>query len=187
MKKTFTFLLYLACFLMGMAYPANQYHEDLIVIYALEGTTIVKEEKIAGNQEPANITSNIITIPQLPPAEVYTPNSIKGFKTANPAENITLINAPVPNASGNAVLQFNMKLPEGRAGMMPDLGISYNNESGNGWMGYGWTINMPSVGIETRWGSPRYDPALETEMYTLNGELLSPMNNRSELVARAAE
>lgn len=186
MVRNFAFLLYLAFLLLAVAYPANQRREGKVIVYAVAPTTIA-QETITEDQPATESSTEIIAIPDLPAAEVYTPNSIKDLKTANPAEGITLIDAPVPNASGNAVFQFNMKLPEGRADMQPDLGISYNNESGNGWMGYGWSMNMPAVGIETRWGSPRYDAALETEMYTLNGELLAPVNNRSELVARSAE
>jgi RHS repeat-associated protein len=186
MIRNFTFLLYLGFLLLAIALPANQRREGKVKVYVVEPTTIAKET-VTKEVPATGPTIDIIAMPDLPAAEVYTPNSIKDFKTGNPAEGITLIDAPVPNASGNAVFQFNMKLPEGRADMVPDVSIVYNNESGNGWMGYGWAINMPGVGIETRWGSPRYDPALETEMYTLNGELLAPMNNRSELLARSAE
>lgn len=183
MIRNFTFLLYLAFLLLAVAYPSNLHREGKVTVYAVEPVTV----EVVEDQPAAGPTDNVIAVPMMPAAEVYTPNSIKDFKTANPAEQITLIDAPVPNASGNAVFTFNMKLPEGRADMMPDLSIVYNNEAGNGWMGAGWSMNMPSVGIETRWGSPRYDAGMETEMYTLNGELLAPMNNRSELLNRAPE
>lgn len=40
---------------------------------------------------------------------------------------------------------------------------------------------IPSIGIDTRWGVPRYDPAKETETYAMNGEMLTPMAHRGEL------
>ena len=186
MVRNFTFLVYLFCLLVAVAYPANFYRTGEVIVYAVKGTTVETKDDAANDQQP-HPTEEIILTPNLPSTEVYTPNSIKDFKTADPAEGISLINAPVPNASGNAVLQFAMKLPEGRMGMQPDLGIQYNNEAGNGWLGFGWTMNLPAIGIETRWGSPRYDATMETEMYTINGESMAPTNNRSELVARSAE
>jgi RHS repeat-associated protein len=148
------------------------------------------EELISANtytNDIADPSTDIIPVPDAPQTQAYVPTSIKDFKMADPAEGVSMINAPTANNSGNAVLSFNMKLPDGRLGMQPDLGIQYNNEGGSSWLGTGWNMAAPAVSIETRWGSPRYDAGLETEMYQLNGEQLAPVNNRSELVARASE
>ncbi len=126
-------------------------------------------------------------MPEPPSVEGYVPTSIKDFQAADPAEGISMISAPTANYTGNAILNFNMKLPDGRLGMQPNFSVQYNNEGGSSWLGNGWNLSTPGVGIETRWGAPRYDAALETEMYTLNGDQLAPINNRSALVARAAE
>src|SRR5262245_51441558 len=120
MIRNFTFLLYLAFLLLAVAYPANLYREGKVAIYVAEPTTIA-QETVTEEQPAADPSPDIIAIPELPAAEVYTPNAIKDFQTGNPAEGVTLIDAPVPNASGNAVFTFNMKLPEGRGEMMPDL------------------------------------------------------------------
>jgi hypothetical protein len=79
-----------------------------------------------------------------------------------------------------------MNLPAGRQGIQPDLPIQYNSDAGSTWLGTGWNLSIPAVTIDTRWGVPRYDTVLETEMYQLNGLQLAPTNNRSALVHRSA-
>src|SRR5687768_10695633 len=138
MVRNFTFGLYLVCLLIAIAYPANLHQPAKVTIYAVEGTTIEQpaapEAVVAADNNP---TEDIIVLPQLPTTEVYTPNSIKDFKTGNPAEAINLIKAPTPNPSGNAVLNFAMKIPEGRFGLQPDFSIAYNNEGSGSWLGTG--------------------------------------------------
>jgi hypothetical protein len=57
--------------------------------------------------------------------------------------------------------------------MQPELALTYNSGAGNGWLGLGWSLDVPSITIDTRWGVPRYDNKLETETYQLNGEMLA--------------
>jgi RHS repeat-associated protein len=139
---------------------------------------------IAAPEDPSD---NIIQLPESPQMQGYAPTSIKDFEAANPTEGISMISLPVASNTGNAVLTFNMNLPEGRQGMEPNLDIQYNNEAGSTWMGTGWNLITPAIGIDTRWGVPRYDAASETEIYTLNGEQLAPINNRGAFVARSTE
>ena len=39
-------------------------------------------------------------------------------------------------------------------------------------MGPGWTLNIPSIMVDTRWGVPVYDADIESESYLVNGEAI---------------
>ncbi len=134
-----------------------------------------------------DVISGIIKVPESPQTQGYTPTTIKDIKAADPSQGIELIAPPVANNMGTAAVGFRLKLPAGRQGMQPDLRIQYNNEAGNSWLGTGWNLFIPSIGIDTRWGVPRYDGALETETYTLGGEQLAPLVHRESLKPREAE
>jgi RHS repeat-associated protein len=127
----------------------------------------------------------IIKVPESPEVEAYNSTSMKGIKAANPTAAVNLINPPQANNTGSAALNYPINIPAGRGGMQPQLAISYNSGGGNGWMGLGWNLTIPSIGIETRWGVPRFDAAKETETYTMNGEMLTPVAHRSEPLARS--
>lgn len=128
----------------------------------------------------------IIKVPESPEVEAYNSTSMKGIKAANPTAAVNLINPPQANNSGSASLNFPINIPAGRNGMQPQLAVSYSSAGGNGWLGLGWNLTTPSVGIETRWGVPRYDAAQETETYSMNGEMLTPVAHRGALVTRSA-
>ncbi len=126
----------------------------------------------------------IIKVPESPEAEAYNSTSMKGIKAANPTTAVNLINPPQANNTGNASMGYQINIPGGRNGMQPELAINYNSGGGNGWMGLGWNLSVPSIGIETRWGVPRYKAAQETETYSMNGEQLSPVAHRGSLQNR---
>ncbi|WP_019143026.1 SpvB/TcaC N-terminal domain-containing protein [Noviherbaspirillum massiliense] len=128
-----------------------------------------------------------ITVPDHPNPASLNPTSIKDIKAADPGAQINLIEPPKANNMGDARLSYPIELPPGRNGMQPSLAVQYNSGGGNGWMGLGWDIALQSVSIDTRWGVPRYDAALETETYVLDGEPLTPVAHRGELKPRSAE
>src|SRR5204863_4728788 len=72
----------------------------------------------------------------------------------------------------------------------PQIAVSYSSSGGEGWLGVGWDIPIQAVSIDTRWGVPRYDTGQldgtprETETYVLNGEELTPLANRGDLLPR---
>ena len=129
----------------------------------------------------------VLTVPESPQAEAYNSTSMKGIKAADPSAGVNLINAPRANNMGHASLGYPIELPAGRAGMQPQLTISYKSSGGDGWLGMGWDLSTPSIGIDTRWGVPRFDGQHETETYSLNGEQLSPVAHRGDLQARSGE
>ncbi len=150
-----------------------------------------KEPVYLSSEKAASATKQVIygmtDTPRTTRAEANTPNSIRDLKMANPADEITTIAPPTANAMGTAALEFPIKLPAGRKGMQPDLSIQYNSEGGNGWLGLDWNLLTPAIAIETRWGVPRYDAALETETYRIEGDQLSPVAHRADAVARTGE
>ncbi len=129
----------------------------------------------------------VLKVPESPQVEAYNSTSMKGIKAADPSAGVNLINAPQASNTGNASLGYPIELPAGRAGMQPQLSIGYNSSGGDGWLGVGWDLSTPSIGIDTRWGVPRFDAQNETETYSMDGEQLSPVAHRGDLQARTAE
>ncbi|WP_257456314.1 SpvB/TcaC N-terminal domain-containing protein [Archangium lipolyticum] len=127
----------------------------------------------------------LVVTPEHPQLASFDPNRLKGIKAATPAAGIQLIQPPQASSSGDAVLSYPLELPPGRLGVQPSLALGYNSARGNGWMGLGWDIGLSAIEAETRWGVPRYDAALETETYLLDGAQLSPTAHRSQPRPRA--
>lgn len=112
---------------------------------------------------------------------------LDGLQYADPGSQINLMQPPQANSHGSAAISFPLDIPAGRAGMQPDLTLSYDSSAGDGWMGMGWNLDVGSVGVDTRWGVPRYLPDKESETYTLDGEVLSPTAVRSTFAQREPE
>jgi len=142
----------------------------------------------------------IIKQPELPTTQAYTPTQFSDLKAANPLEGITSISPPTANNNGTVNLSLPIDVPAGRKGLQPQLALQFSSEGGSGWLGLGWSLNIPTINVDTRWGVPRYNPNLETESYTHNGEelqwiegdtdiqptdtVIHPLFHRAPLVAR---
>ncbi|MCI5122835.1 MAG: hypothetical protein D3908_16930, partial [Candidatus Electrothrix sp. AUS4] len=140
--------------------------------------------------ETTNFTDMInavVQVPESPEKVNFNPTQIKDIKGSNPAAKVNLIEPPQANNQGDARLSYPIEVPPGRREMQPQLAVQYSSGGGNGWMGLGWDLSTQAVSIDTRWGVPRYDAAKETETYTLNGQQLTPLAHRGELVDRTAE
>lgn len=129
----------------------------------------------------------VVTVPDSPESVNFNPTQIKDIKAADPSSNIALIQPPTANSNGAAQLSFPIQVALGRVGVQPQLALQYNSEGGNGWLGMGWDLPMQAVVVDTLWGVPHYDTALESENYRLNGEFLTPVAHRTELPPRTAE
>jgi YD repeat-containing protein len=127
----------------------------------------------------------IIQTPEAPQTNAYTPTMMSDIEFANPFDGYNVISPPSSNNHGTANLQFPIQIPAGRQGMQPQLAIAYNSEGGNGWLGVGWDLKLPSVSVETRWGVPRYSAVDETESYLLSGEQLDTMVHTGHLRPRS--
>ena len=125
-----------------------------------------------GGDSPLDFINAVLKTPEMPETSAYTPTSIKELKAADPLEGITLIQPPTANNMGTANLSYPIEIPAGRQGMQPNLTLTYSSSGGNGWLGVGWDISIPSITVETRWGVPRYDQSKESEVYVYEGEQL---------------
>ncbi|HVK22824.1 MAG TPA: SpvB/TcaC N-terminal domain-containing protein [Actinokineospora sp.] len=157
------------------------------MILALVAATLIPGSQVFGPGFVTTSGSGAVDVPEHPEGAGFNPNQIKDLETANPGEGIALIDAPGASATGEANLGYPLQTPPGRAGVQPTLALRYNSAGGNGWLGVGWDVPMPSITVETRWGVPRYDAGLETETYLLAGEQLTPVAHRSAPAARTAE
>lgn len=131
-----------------------------------------------------------VAVPDHPEAISFNPNQIKDIKAADPGTGINLIEPPTANNMGDARMNYPIELPPGRQGLAPQLSVNYNSGGGvggNGWLGLGWDLSIPSISVDTRWGAARYDGNYETETYSLAGEQLTPVAHRGSLVPRALD
>ena len=124
-----------------------------------------------------------IPVPGQPEAKAFAPTMMGDIEAATPTAGITLITPPSANNRGTASLQYPFIMPPARNGMSPSLGLSYDSDAGDGLCGEGWTLPIPSVTVDTRWGVPRYDPSDETETYLLNGQMLAMRIGRNIYLA----
>ncbi len=129
----------------------------------------------------------VVQAPDSPEAASFNPTQIKDLKLADPSAGVNLVAPPKVNSMGDVRLTYPLELTPGRAGMTPQLGLTYNSAGGNGWLGVGWDLPVSSVSIDTRWGAPRYEAAKETETYIVDGEQLAPVAHRGALVGRTAD
>jgi len=134
--------------------------------------TIVKDQSkiIANTTHFTDYIAGVIQAPESPETSSFTPTSISDIQVANPTANIVQIQPPTANQQGDGTVDFPITLPPGRAGLQPNLSVSYNNNGSSGIVGQGWDINVPVISVDTRFGVPTYDPDYETESYLLNGE-----------------
>jgi hypothetical protein len=127
---------------------------------------------ISNSKGETDYINGVIKVPEMAETSSFAPTTITDMKYANPSAGVVSIPPPTPNNNGNVSTSFPIKLPNGRNGMSPSLAVNYNSEGGNGWMGHGWNLQLPSITIDTRWGVPKFDLTNETEIYQLNGQTL---------------
>ena len=116
--------------------------------------------------------NELLKAPEMPETQAFVPTVMSDLEAVSPMEGLTMIQPPTANNSGTANLTYPLVIPAGRGGMQPNLALTYNSNGGNGWLGVGWDIPIPSITLDTRWGVPRYSADKETEIYLLNGEQL---------------
>lgn len=99
--------------------------------------------------------------------------SFDGLQYADPTEGVALIDAPVAASDGSAQLSYPIIVPQGR-GMTPELSLDYGSSTEPSWAGLGWDIGADAVEVDTSFGVPYFDPAKESESYSLDGAMLVP-------------
>ncbi|WP_205696105.1 SpvB/TcaC N-terminal domain-containing protein [Conexibacter sp. SYSU D00693] len=104
---------------------------------------------------------------------------VEGLRHADPAEQIGMVRVPDRGNAGAAALELPLWLPSGRAGVEPELTLTYSSTAGSSWVGTGWDLSVGAIEVDKRWGVPRYLPDKESETYTLDGAELAPTAVRS--------
>ncbi|UUV32036.1 sugar-binding protein [Amycolatopsis roodepoortensis] len=173
------------------ARPVRHRHKAVVVLLFLALVAMMVPSagppasmRVAGQASGAD---GAVAAPEHPEGTAFDPNQIKDIKAADPGAGVNLIAPPSANSSGDARMSYPLEVPKGRAGLEPKLAVAYSSAGANGWLGVGWDVAMPAITVDTRWGVPRFDSALETETYLLNGEQLTPVAHRGELQKRSAE
>ena len=82
----------------------------------------------------------------------------------------------VSPASGLPGMSFALEVPPGRAGLAPELALSYHPGAGADVLGLGWSLRLPGIERSLRTGLPRYDGADTWTLKNLgDGEELVPV------------
>ena len=71
--------------------------------------------------------------------------------------------------TGTGSLSVPIAVSPGRSGFTPDLSLSYDSGAGNGPFGMGWQLSLPSITRKTDRGLPRYQDAVESDVFILSG------------------
>jgi RHS repeat-associated protein len=75
----------------------------------------------------------------------------------------------VDAATGTASMTVPLPLSPGRSGFIPPLGLSYSSGSGNGPLGFGWSLGLPAITRKTDKGLPLYRDEEESDVFILGG------------------
>lgn len=78
---------------------------------------------------------------------------------------------------GSAGLSIPIEVPPGRSDFTPELNISYLLNKGNGLLGMGFTLNIPSIKRQTSEGLPLYDSGSDKFVDSSGIELVKVSNN----------
>ena len=125
-----------------------------------------------------DVINGIIKVPESPETQNYVPTGISELKAADPGAGIQQVEAPSASQNGAAGLTFPFELPEGRNGIGASAGLQYSSDGGSSLAGYGWSLPVQSIDIETRWGVPRFETDFESESYLLMGQQLNDRHYR---------
>ncbi|HON35760.1 MAG TPA: SpvB/TcaC N-terminal domain-containing protein [Methanothrix sp.] len=71
--------------------------------------------------------------------------------------------------AGTGSLSVPIFTSPGRSNFGPQLSLSYDSGLGNGPFGFGWSLSLPSITRKTDKGLPRYQDAIESDVFILSG------------------
>ena len=86
----------------------------------------------------------------------------------------------VNQATGTASLTVGVFTSPARQGFGPNLALTYDSGAGNGPFGLGWSLGVPAITRKTSKGLPRYDDAVDSDVFMLSGaEDLVPLLDKT--------
>jgi RHS repeat-associated protein len=68
-------------------------------------------------------------------------------------------NLDVDPSSGTASISIPIEVPQGRAGIQPNVTLLYNSSGSNGMLGVGWSMELGSIQRSMKKGMPKYNNA----------------------------
>ena len=167
------------------------YYEELHQRWTMlqsKGIDTKREVAMAETSHFTDVINGIIKVPESPETQNYVPTGISELKAADPAAGIQQIEAPSANQNGTATLSYPFEVPAERNDIGVSAGLQYSSEGGSSFVGYGWSLPVQSIDIETRWGVPRFDDKSESESYLLMGQQLSDrLYRRTDSLARQVD
>ena len=153
-----------------------------------KGIDTRREVAMAETSHFTDVINGIIKVPESPETQNYVPTGISELRAADPAAGIRQIEAPTANQNGTASLSYPFETPAGRNDISAGAGLQYSSDGGSSFVGYGWSLPMQSIDIETRWGVPRFDEKYESESYLLMGQQLGDrLYRRTDSLTRQAD
>lgn len=168
-------------------YYYDELHQRWTMLQS-KGIDTKREVAMAETSHFTDVINGIIKVPESPETQNYVPTGISELKAADPAAGIQQIEAPSANQNGTASLSYPFEVPAARNDIGVSAGLQYSSEGGSSFVGYGWSLPVQSIDIETRWGVPRFDDKSETESYLLMGQQLSDrLYRRTDSLARQAD
>ncbi|HHU37646.1 MAG TPA: hypothetical protein GXZ47_10550, partial [Treponema sp.] len=97
-----------------------------------------------------------LTLPEGPSPLSFNINSIKNLEAADPSTGVAKLEGLEGDSFGGGNFRINFQLPSGRAGMAPQVALTYSS-AGSGLCGRGFDIQTGgSISTDTRWGLPDY-------------------------------
>ena len=98
---------------------------------------------------------------------------------ADPLAGAAFIGTPAVNNYGTVSFSYPLEIPEGRAGLTPQVTLSCNSAKGDGLCGAGWTLAAGggSITRTSRSGQPVYGPG---DIFTYNGKRLIKVTSGQE-------
>lgn len=125
----------------------------------------VREQGTAGDKEAANAESSgggrSTNSPNSAPSILLPKGggAIRGMGEKFAANPVT----------GTGSMSVPIAASPGRSGFGPQLSLSYDSGAGNGAFGFGWNLSIPSITRKTDKGLPKYQDALESDVFILSG------------------
>jgi RHS repeat-associated protein len=136
--------------------------------------------------------------PEAPPAG--TPESGQKEKQAHAADLLPSVSVPtgggairsldekfsVDAATGTAGMTVKLPFSPGRSGFTPAVQLAYDSGSGNGPLGFGWSLGIPAITRKTNKGLPQYSDGEESDVFIIAGAedlvpVLDPAGGRKAL------